>query len=455
MSGDSTGYSIGRGGVEKVVRIASAKIELLRMPQKSSVALNEIFFSLDIPGLSVSIIDAYPREISLITVLGINLQFDRLLMPNGIGSQIGFVADSLQADNQMPESEKTTTAAADAFVRLRLLSASRVDLSVSFQNNPQSRPLKGFELQQLNLSQSSLTQRIIERIRSDLIGAAFSLISTFGLERKLTVRTEHQQAQPQELSRDILCFPKTPQASQIKFIASKLLSKYYQDPQRQDHRWAMRHQARAALPQDKAVEDFPLQMPCTAFEKSWQTNPRRSPVVHFWNPVPPPGYKPVGSVATLGPEQPVAPVPCFRDDITLRGRQILATDRPHVAFPEEYSLIWRFNGERPVTMWMPVPPKGYKAMGAIILNSATTPSLDDYVFYEKTWCRKPRYLIRLYGHTTQMPSKQNCKHLRTQQQRHHSANPSNRSNWETISSRVPNKLRPSTCQINGKYLYGK
>lgn len=261
MSGDSTGYSIGRGGVEKVVQIASAKIELLRMPQKRLDALNEIFFSLDIPGLSISIIDAYPREISLVTVLGIRLKFDRFIMPNGIGSQIGFVASSLQVDNQMPgtllpvalsraleskspmpfiecrycilssrtragvllpfigcripnkiqlaieesliwrlygvyesilsllpshtESEKTTTSAADAFVRLRLLSVSRTDLSVSFQNNPQSRPLsiqdsslgmildlaafkgakislKGFELQQLNLSQSSLTQRIIE-----------------------------------------------------------------------------------------------------------------------------------------------------------------------------------------------------------------------------------------------------------------------------------------------------
>lgn len=191
--------------------------------------------------------------------------------------------------------------------------------------------------------------------------------------------TSSDRNQTPELSRDILCFPKTPQASQIKFIASKLLSKYYQDPQRQDHRWAMRHQARAALPQDKAVDDFPLQMPCISFEKSWHTNPRRSPVVHFWNPVPPPGYKSVGSVATLGPEPPVSPVPCFRDDITLQGSHKIGTNRPHIAFPEEYSLIWRFNGARPVTMWMPVPPKGYKAMGAIILDSATTPSLDDYV----------------------------------------------------------------------------
>lgn len=260
MSGDSTGYSIGRGSVDKVVQVVSATIELLRMPAKSTDGLNDIFFSLDIPGLSVSIIDAHPREIALITISGIGVKFDRLMMPNGIGLQIGFVANSLQVDNQMPgtllpvalcramasnspmpfiecryssfspktragvllpfigcrtpnkiqlaieesliwrlygvyesivnllpshiESEKTT-AAADAFVRLRLLSVSRTELSVSFQNNHLSRPLsvhdsslgmildlaafkgakiglKGFELQQLNLSQSSLSQRIIE-----------------------------------------------------------------------------------------------------------------------------------------------------------------------------------------------------------------------------------------------------------------------------------------------------
>ena len=47
--------------------------------------------------------------------------------------------------------------------------------------------------------------------------------------------------------------------------------------------------------------------------------------------------------------------------------------------PKEYSLIWRFNGSRPISMWMPVAPEGYVAMGAVVLGAADVPSLDDYV----------------------------------------------------------------------------
>lgn len=179
------------------------------------------------------------------------------------------------------------------------------------------------------------------------------------------------------LAQEVMCFPRTPQASQIKFVANKILSKYFRDPTRQDKRWASRHAARLALEPGGTGNDLPFHMLCSAFEPSWHTNPARSPVVYFWKPIAPPGYKPVGTVATLGPEQPVYPVRCFRDDVTLQrepGQHPLPT-----AFPEEYSLIWRFNGARPVSMWMPIPPQGYVAMGAIIVSDASVPSMDDYL----------------------------------------------------------------------------
>lgn len=181
------------------------------------------------------------------------------------------------------------------------------------------------------------------------------------------------------LAQEILCFQKTPQASQIKFVGNRILSKYYRDPSRQDHRWALRHAARLALPQGASLFDFPLKILSTTFEKSWHTNPNRSPVVYFWKPSAPPGYKPVGCVATLGPDPPLYPVYCFRDDVTLANRRENSPGMLPTAFPEEYSLIWRFNGGRPVSMWMPVPPQGYVAMGAIIVGDATLPSMDDYV----------------------------------------------------------------------------
>ncbi len=179
------------------------------------------------------------------------------------------------------------------------------------------------------------------------------------------------------LAQEIFCFPKTPQASQIKFVANKILSKYYRDPTRQDNRWAIRHAARLTLQPGGSAMDLPFQMLCSEFEQSWHTNPARSPVVYFWKPVAPPGYKPVGTVATLGPDQPLYPVHCFRDDVTLQRQS--GEHRLPTAFPEEYSLIWRFNGARPVSIWMPIPPQGYVAMGAIIVPDASVPSMDDYV----------------------------------------------------------------------------
>lgn len=186
-----------------------------------------------------------------------------------------------------------------------------------------------------------------------------------------------KNVQSNDLAQELLCFPKTPQASQIKFVANTILSRYYRDPTRLDIRWAIRHAARLALQQGASATDFPSKMLSTSFETMWHTNPARSPVVYFWKPVAPPGYKPVGTVATLGPEQPLYPVYCFRDDVTLQ-RQTGENQLP-VAFPEEYSLIWRFNGARPVSMWMPIPPHGYVAMGAVIMQDALTPSMDDYV----------------------------------------------------------------------------
>ena len=247
------------------------------------------------------------------------------------------------------------------------------------------------------------------------------------------------------LARLLRCFPGTPQASQVKLVAQKVLNRYYQDPMREDAQWAEQHAARAALPADQPPDQLPLTLPSLDFVHTWHTNPTRPPVVYFWRPVAPPGYHPAGDVATLGDEAPLHPVPCFRDDKTLKSAVRMAsmgmndalggntsndimpssvsssttvadqsgalsstsgkkgsgtakanksgkngttstiesslgsTVLPPTAPPLEYTLIWRYNGERAVSMWMPVAPQGYVAMGAVVVGAPCAPSVDDYL----------------------------------------------------------------------------
>jgi hypothetical protein len=252
------------------------------------------------------------------------------------------------------------------------------------------------------------------------------------------------------------CFPGTPQASQVKAVAGKVLQRHCQDAARADRRWADRHAARGALPPGHPPQLLPLTLPSLDFQLVWHTNPARPPAVAFWRPVPPPGappwpprasladsrlgvprflrcssrcispraltsppslppslppspaaagYCPAGDVATLGMEPPLHPVPCLRDDGALAGAQRAGAGAgagappgrppsaqsaggaeggaegagPPAAHPVEFSLIWRYTGQRSVTMWMPVAPPGYVALGAVVVGAPETPSPEDYL----------------------------------------------------------------------------
>jgi vacuolar protein sorting-associated protein 13A/C len=186
----------------------------------------------------------------------------------------------------------------------------------------------------------------------------------------------------ESLAHQVKCFEGTPQASQIKLVAEKVLRKYYLDPLRRNRMWSQRHDARAGLPSDTPLEQLPLTMPSLDFVLTWHTNPRKSPVVSFWRPLPPAGYRAVGDVMSLGLEPPSAPVPCFRDDVGLRigASQRGGIDEPPVAMrPREFALVWRYNGKRPVTVWMPVSPPGYAALGAVVRGEPEVPATEDYL----------------------------------------------------------------------------
>ena len=204
----------------------------------------------------------------------------------------------------------------------------------------------------------------------------------------LSQETTTTQEKPKPLALLLPCFPDTPQATQMKLVISSVLERALQESVKADQRWSERHKARASLTDEQSIQDLPFWLPSLCFEHKWNTNPNRPPVVHFWHPTAPPGYKPVGDVATLDEQQPLHPVPCFRDDIVLktfdprkgdRAQSSPEEERPATCPPAEFSLIWRYQGRRTVSVWMPVPPEGYVAMGAIVLGEAKVPNTEDYV----------------------------------------------------------------------------
>lgn len=62
----------------------------------------------------------------------------------------------------------------------------------------------------------------------------------------------------------------------------------------------------------------------------------------------------------------------YRDDALQMPRpQTAAT-----AYPTAWVLIWRSNGSKPVTMWKPVAPAGYRALGTVIVSRPDQPKLE-------------------------------------------------------------------------------
>mmetsp|Transcript_2892 Transcript_2892/g.8478 ORF Transcript_2892/g.8478 Transcript_2892/m.8478 type:complete len:160 (-) Transcript_2892:442-921(-) len=47
---------------------------------------------------------------------------------------------------------------------------------------------------------------------------------------------------------------------------------------------------------------------------------------------------------------------------------------PPVAHPVDFHLVWRDNGRVPVTMWEPTPPRGYLAVGTVVVGGVDPPA---------------------------------------------------------------------------------
>jgi len=118
------------------------------------------------------------------------------------------------------------------------------------------------------------------------------------------------------------------------------------------------------------------------FHRIWNTSGPRIKQATFWRPAPAPdelpGYFPLGDVivangASIEGEMIAAVV---REDVS---PDIESTRGPALSRPRDYELIWKESGSGAVThtsIWRPIPPAGYVAMGTVCSGDHVKPSLN-------------------------------------------------------------------------------
>ena len=62
----------------------------------------------------------------------------------------------------------------------------------------------------------------------------------------------------------------------------------------------------------------------------------------------------------------------YRDDALRKT----SSGESGTAYPTAWVLIWRSNSSKPVTMWKPVAPEGYKAFGTVCASRPDQPKLE-------------------------------------------------------------------------------
>jgi vacuolar protein sorting-associated protein 13A/C len=189
------------------------------------------------------------------------------------------------------------------------------------------------------------------------------------------------QQESEPLAHEIRCWPRTPQADQLKVIALKVKSKYYTEEQQTSARWARRRTTHDELTGGLPKQEVPATMLSMDFKIAWYTDSANPNAPSFWRPVTPPGYKPVGDVVSLGFDPPAEPVQVYRDD-SQRG------EKPPTTPPVEFHLLWRHNGRRPVTMWEPIPPVGYRALGTVVMGAPEQPNPEDVLCVRQDLCQQ-------------------------------------------------------------------
>ncbi|KAK9834254.1 hypothetical protein WJX81_000411 [Elliptochloris bilobata] len=200
--------------------------------------------------------------------------------------------------------------------------------------------------------------------------------------------TVHRKGSPGEeedepLAHELRCFPNSPQAEQLRAVALTVAAKYTADPLRARAATARARAAADPLAElasrrssgsglgDLPPQALPALMPSLEYRLQWHAR-GGSGMVSVWRPVAPPGYAPLGDVATLGREPPPQPVQVYRDES--------ATPGAATAHAADFHLVYRHNGHAgfaPVTLWEPIAPEGYAALGTLAVGAPEPPAPGD------------------------------------------------------------------------------
>jgi hypothetical protein len=120
----------------------------------------------------------------------------------------------------------------------------------------------------------------------------------------------------------------------------------------------------------------------TEFLRIWDTDGLSAKPASFWRPTPAPdalpGYFPLGDVVTKGlgniNGERVVAVACEADIASTDPTKGSALRRPN-----DYELVWKDSGsgsKRDLSIWRPLPPAGYVALGSVCSNDHEKPSLN-------------------------------------------------------------------------------
>lgn len=120
----------------------------------------------------------------------------------------------------------------------------------------------------------------------------------------------------------------------------------------------------------------------TEFLRIWDTDGLSAKPASFWRPTPAPdtlpGYFPLGDVVTKGlgniNGKRVVAVACEAGIASTEPGKGRALRRP-----DDYELVWKDSGsgsKRDLSIWRPLPPAGYLALGTVCSNDHEKPSLN-------------------------------------------------------------------------------
>ncbi len=120
----------------------------------------------------------------------------------------------------------------------------------------------------------------------------------------------------------------------------------------------------------------------TEFLRIWDTDGVSAKPASFWRPTPAPdalpGYFPLGDVVTRGlgniNGKQVVAVACEADIASTDPGKGRALRRP-----DDYELVWKDSGsgsKRDLSIWRPLPPAGYVALGSVCSSDHEKPSLN-------------------------------------------------------------------------------